>query len=176
MSSFDALIPILLRASVLVLISGLAMIGILRQLRPNSARVHRLVWAGVLINGVLLAPLTVDLPWLEPPVVGSVANSMEPAGGLSDMPSIAAVDRSRRVAIASRRCRKCRRFEATGKRRFRRGITRDGTRHTFVDSEHDSGIGLAGRSRDGCTCRSRLVVCAATALAQSNDRGIKLPG
>jgi beta-lactamase regulating signal transducer with metallopeptidase domain len=92
MSSFDALIPILLRASLLVLISGLAMIAVLRRLRPNSARVHRLVWAGVLINGILLAPLTVDLPWLEPLAVGSGPDSTEPAGSLSGLPSVTGVE------------------------------------------------------------------------------------
>lgn len=68
----------LLRATFLVMASGLLVTAFLRLIKPHSVRLHRAAWIGVLLNGLMLAPLTVELPWLEAQHIDSLSTADQP--------------------------------------------------------------------------------------------------
>ena len=60
-------VPTLLRATVVLLIGGLAVGWSLRRLKPKAVWIHRVAWSCVLMTGLVLAPIPVSVPVLDPP-------------------------------------------------------------------------------------------------------------
>jgi len=64
---FASMFPeLLLRASGLLVLSSIFVAVTLRCVKPHSVGIHRTAWLSVLLSGVMLTPLTITLPWLEP--------------------------------------------------------------------------------------------------------------
>lgn len=62
----DSLLLSLVKASGMLAVSALAIQGLIWLLRPASARLQRLAWLGVLLQGVLLVQWPVGIPWPGP--------------------------------------------------------------------------------------------------------------
>lgn len=60
------LVPLLFRATVVMVIGGFVVGWSLRRLRPQAVWIHRVAWTCVLANGLILAPIPIPVPILEP--------------------------------------------------------------------------------------------------------------
>ena len=108
-------LPTLLRAT-LVLTAAAAMTALLlRRLRVGSPALQRLAWTAVLLQGVALAPISLAIPWHDPPPAAPVLD-----GDLAAPGRVGAAGRSRRRDGVDPELRRRRRqsdvASATGKR------------------------------------------------------------
>ncbi len=78
----------LFRATILLMASGLLVTVFLRMIKPHSVRLHRAAWIGVLLNGMMLAPLTVELPWLEAQHTGSLSSADQAQRATAEFDSV----------------------------------------------------------------------------------------
>jgi uncharacterized protein (TIGR03067 family) len=62
----DSLLLSLVKASGMLAVTALAIQGLIWRLRPASARLQRLAWLGVLLQGILLVQWPVGIPWSGP--------------------------------------------------------------------------------------------------------------
>ena len=61
----DVLVPILLRTTISLTLAALVVRGLLWITRPHSPAIHRLAWGCVLLQTVILSPVSLEIPWFE---------------------------------------------------------------------------------------------------------------
>ena len=96
MDTLDLVPAALLRTTILLSLAALLVGGLLRITRPHAPAIHRLAWACVLLQAVVLSPISLDIPWYEPvpvpqqavpamasPAVGSLPDFMHGSSGSS---------------------------------------------------------------------------------------------
>ncbi|MCA9176673.1 MAG: hypothetical protein KDB14_19430 [Planctomycetales bacterium] len=66
----------LFRASLLLLVTSIAVAAMLRATRPRSSRLHRIAWVAALAQGAMLAPWIVRLPVLSAPSGASAPETL----------------------------------------------------------------------------------------------------
>lgn len=66
MTQIPETIWILVRANVVLLVLGAVVWFMLAWARTQAARLHRLAWSIVLLQGLVLSPWVVEVPWLTP--------------------------------------------------------------------------------------------------------------
>ena len=101
MSMVPAFIESLLRASLLIVISGAILTVLIRLLQPRAAGIHRAGWLAVLATGLLVTPLTIELPWLDAAPADTRLADL-PAAAMSAEPAIATATRSEPARTDSR--------------------------------------------------------------------------
>ena len=74
LDTFDAF----LRSSLFLSIAALVVWGFLRLVRVSSPFAHRVAWGGVLLCGLLIFPMSLEIPWYDPePVVSRPVDQAE---------------------------------------------------------------------------------------------------
>ena len=72
-------IPSLLMATATLTLSAVVALIILRWLKPASYRIHRAIWFAVLVNGIVLARVSIELPVLDRELVEARLSLLESA-------------------------------------------------------------------------------------------------